>query len=161
YAGFLAATGWDAVLDLLGPADSDREIVDVTESPSNNQFTTPTRLNVVSGRFTLDRVSIDPALDKDYFRFTLANVGAAGQAVNVLPPPDTRADLPGLLRLTLYNASQEQLAPAVHQTSSDQPLTISLDDRPAGDYVVLVESDNGVAIPEYLLDFNAPTASTL
>jgi hypothetical protein len=157
-AGFLAATGWQSLLDLLATTGPGREIQDVYEP--NDGVTTAYPLNQVSGTSTVvDRAKVDPASDLDYYRFTIATAGGPNDGVTL--SDDTRDEpVPGLLRLTLLDAAGAEI---IHrdQATSGETITISLSGRAAGPYFALVQSINGATVPGYTLAFAAPIASSL
>jgi hypothetical protein len=157
-AAFLAASGWQSLLDLLGNLGPGRQVQDPFEP--NDDFTAATPLGQISGHDSIDTVSIVPGSDRDYYAFSLAADGQHGDAISV-SVPDFRADTPGLLSLTLLDAAGHPLAPAVQQNSPGDTLVISLEGRPKGRYVALVQSTNLAQVPQYSFSYDAPVDADL
>ncbi|HEY9647931.1 MAG TPA: clostripain-related cysteine peptidase [Chroococcidiopsis sp.] len=145
--GYNNATSPGYTLSIDGPtAPSD---IPPDGFEANNSLNTATDLRQLSGTGNIwQNLSISPANDQDWFKFTTAGAGTANDLVQI-----SFNHAAGDLALNLYDSAGNLLRQSNGVTSSEQ---ISLQSLAAGTYYAQVTGVNGATNANYSLAINAP-----
>lgn len=153
FASFLTATGWGNFLTqfVTGPTTRPASLnPDFAES--NEQAARAYDLRSLSGHgHVVDQLSLHNRVDLDFFRFTTLATGTATDQLSI-----TRGTSGTSWRLALLDEDGAQLT---SQSGTGTSLTVSLNGRAAGMYLVRIDSTTGDLVPTYALNIDAPNAA--
>ncbi|MCS7046816.1 MAG: clostripain-related cysteine peptidase, partial [Gemmataceae bacterium] len=152
FAAFLAATGWGNFLQqFVGGPTARPTILDPDFAEANEHPRRAHDLKTLTGNSNhVTNLSLHNRVDQDYFRFRTLAAGTSAHNVTA-----TRDAGGGTWRMSLQNQDGVELSAV---TGTGTTLTLSLSGRPAGTYLVLINSTDGTIIPRYALQINAPAA---
>ena len=145
--GFNGATNTDYRLVLQTPTT----VINADRFEANNTVATATNLGTLTTPQTTSGLTIHTTADLDHYRFQTSAIGRADDFVQI-----NFSHAAGDLELRLLNTSGLVLASS--KTANDFE-RISLNGRPAGQYIVQVLGENSARSPDYSLTIDPPAVS--
>lgn len=166
-AAFFTATGWSGFLGSyisrtptmtlasVSTSAGGRSALGADWAEENDSPSIATQLFDISGAGNLVQgLSLDSSLDVDWYRFTIK---AAGNSSSQVLVNSSGTPAPALV-VTLYGATDLTIPLAGPTTSA--AISLSLNGRPAGEYLLRVTASSAGAVTDYRIQIDAPTTAS-